>query len=126
MAVASDLPRIEGLDVRRAELRRDRRPRRATSSATLTGNENRMLVKSGEIAPVDEARDRRHRGPALLHQQGVDLRGIGRALYQDVIAGSAVQGGSTIAQQLVKNRLEAQNDRTLFQKVARGGASPST
>ena len=47
----------------------------------------------------------------------MDLRGIGRALWQDVIARQAVQGGSTIAQQLVKNRLDAQTDRTIFQKL---------
>ena len=48
---------------------------------------------------------------------GVDLRGIGRALYQDVRAQKAVQGGSTIAQQFVKNALAAQDRRTLFVKL---------
>ena len=48
---------------------------------------------------------------------GVDLRGIGRALYQDVLAQKAVQGGSTIAQQFVKNALAAQNERNLFVKL---------
>ena len=48
---------------------------------------------------------------------GVDLRGIGRALYQDVLAQKAVQGGSTIAQQFVKNALAAQDRRTLFVKL---------
>lgn len=35
--------------------------------------------------------------------KGIDIRGILRALYQDVKAGQKVQGGSTITQQLVKN-----------------------
>ena len=48
---------------------------------------------------------------------GVDLRGIGRALYQDVLAQKAVQGGSTITQQFVKNALAAQDRRTLFVKL---------
>ena len=48
---------------------------------------------------------------------GVDLRGIGRALYEDVVAQKAVQGGSTIAQQFVKNSLAAQDRRTLFVKL---------
>ena len=48
---------------------------------------------------------------------GVDLRGIGRALYQDVRAQKAVQGGSTITQQFVKNALAAQDRRTLFVKL---------
>ena len=49
--------------------------------------------------------------------EGVDLRGIGRALYQDVVQKKVVQGGSTITQQFVKNALAAQDDRTLFQKL---------
>ena len=49
--------------------------------------------------------------------EGVDVRGIARAFYQDVIRGGARQGGSTITQQFVKNALEAQSDRTLFQKL---------
>ena len=48
---------------------------------------------------------------------GVDIRGIGRALYQDVLAQKAVQGGSTIAQQFVKNSLAAQDRRNLFVKL---------
>src|SRR4030095_3374562 len=48
---------------------------------------------------------------------GVDLRGIGRALVQDVIQGRAAQGGSTITQQFVKNAMRAQTDRTVFQKL---------
>ena len=49
--------------------------------------------------------------------EGIDVRGIGRALYQDVIAKQAVQGGSTITQQFVKNALAAQDERTLFNKM---------
>lgn len=37
-----------------------------------------------------------------LHK-GIDIRGIARALYQDIKAGQKLQGGSTITQQLVKN-----------------------
>ena len=53
----------------------------------------------------------------FFSHSGVDLRGIGRALFQDVLHRSSVQGGSTIAQQFVKNALAAQNDRTLFVKL---------
>ncbi|HEX5782923.1 MAG TPA: transglycosylase domain-containing protein, partial [Solirubrobacteraceae bacterium] len=44
-------------------------------------------------------------------------RGIGRALYQDIVQQRVVQGGSTITQQFVKNALAAQDERTLFQKL---------
>ena len=53
---------------------------------------------------------------------GVDLRGIGRALVQDVIAKKAVQGGSTITQQFVKIALAAQDHRTRLREAARGRA----
>ena len=39
----------------------------------------------------------------FMKHKGIDVRGILRALYQDVKAGKKVQGGSTITQQLVKN-----------------------
>ena len=53
----------------------------------------------------------------FYENQGVDVRGIGRAFYQDVVSGGPRQGGSTITQQFVKNALEAQSQRTLFQKL---------
>ncbi len=115
MAVASDLPAIDVLDV-------STRPsyildRDGNEMGILTGNENRLLVKSAEISPtmkhaIVAIEDRR-----FYTNSGVDLRSIARATVQDVIAGGAAQGGSTIAQQLVKNRLEAQDDRTVFQKM---------
>src|SRR4029450_5669822 len=53
----------------------------------------------------------------FYENSGIDVRGIGRALVQDVMSRQAVQGGSTIAQQVVKNALRAQSDRTVFQKM---------
>ncbi|MDP1759846.1 MAG: transglycosylase domain-containing protein, partial [Thermodesulfovibrionales bacterium] len=47
---------------------------------------------------------------------GVDVTGIMRALYQDVKAGSIVQGGSTITQQLAK-MLFLKPDRSIKRKV---------
>ena len=35
---------------------------------------------------------------------GIDIRGIARALVKDVVKGRMVEGGSTITQQLIKNR----------------------
>ena len=48
---------------------------------------------------------------------GIDLRGIARAAVQDITAGEAVQGASTIPQQFVKISLAAENERTVFQKL---------
>ncbi|WP_238544765.1 transglycosylase domain-containing protein [Geomicrobium sp. JCM 19037] len=48
--------------------------------------------------------------------QGVDFIAIGRALYRDILAGAAVEGGSTITQQLAKN-VYLENDKTLLRKT---------
>src|SRR5206468_389674 len=48
---------------------------------------------------------------------GVDLRGIARAFFADVLKQQAQQGASTITQQFVKNALAAQGKRTIFEKL---------
>ena len=83
----------------------------------LTGNQNRILVGEGEISAnvknaVIAIEDRR-----FYSHKGVDYTGIGRALVQDVLKRRAAQGGSTITQQFVKNALDAQADRSVFQKL---------
>ncbi len=83
----------------------------------LTGNQKRIFLQSHEIAPVMKQaiiaiEDRR-----FYTNAGIDLRGIGRALYQDIRAQKVVQGGSTITMQFVKLSLAAENERTLFQKL---------
>jgi penicillin-binding protein 1B len=49
------------------------------------------------------------------HHPGIDLRGILRAAYANLRAGRAVQGGSTLTQQLVKNYFLT-HDRTMARK----------
>ncbi len=117
MAVAQDLPSLENRSqYQRAEnsVVTDIDGERL---ATLTNNQGRILVSSAEIAPsVKEAvvaiEDRR-----FYDHRGVDFQGIARAVYQDVLSGSASQGASTITQQFVKNALAAQESRTIFQKL---------
>ena len=53
----------------------------------------------------------------FYEHEGVDYSGIARALFQDILKRSAVQGSSTITQQFVKNALSAQSQRTVFQKL---------
>ena len=74
-----------------------------------------------EILPFDKfppqlvhaflaAEDRR-----FYEHQGIDYRGIGRALTANLRAGATTQGGSTITQQVAKSFLTA--ERTLQRKV---------
>ena len=50
---------------------------------------------------------------------GIDLRGIARALVKDVIKGKIAEGGSTITQQLIKNKYLS-GEKTLQRKVREG------
>lgn len=117
MAVAQDLPDLEA----RAQYNRAENSvvfdRESQPLATLTGNERRILLESDEIGlPIKDAvvsiEDER-----FYEHRGIDYLGLARALREDILAGSAVQGGSTITQQFVKNALTAQEDRTVMQKL---------
>lgn len=50
---------------------------------------------------------------------GIDVRGIARALVKDVMKRSLAEGGSTITQQLIKNRYLS-GEKTLDRKVKEG------
>jgi penicillin-binding protein 1A len=113
MAVASDLPKLEPQATRNSVIY----DRNGLRIGVLNGNEKRIFLREDEIAPVMKhaiiaIEDRR-----FYTNDGVDLRGIARALYQDIVQQKVVQGGSTITQQYVKNALAAQDDRTVFQKL---------
>jgi penicillin-binding protein 1A len=126
MAVASDLPSLENTAEYRAAknsvLYSDGpgcgEPGRARCRiAQLTGNQNRILANEVQISPhiknaVVAIEDRR-----FYEHEGIDYIGIARALWQDILQRRAVQGGSTITQQFVKNALSAQGDRSVFQKL---------
>src|SRR4051812_34423264 len=76
-----------------------------TILAVLRGSQSRVLVPSDQISPwVKQAivaiEDRR-----FYEHRGIDLRGMSRALWADIRHKGAVQGGSTITQQFVKNEL---------------------
>jgi penicillin-binding protein 1A len=76
-----------------------------TILAVLRGSQSRVLVHSDQISPwikqaIVATEDKR-----FYEHRGVDIRGMGRALWEDIRQKSAVQGGSTITQQFVKNQL---------------------
>lgn len=50
---------------------------------------------------------------------GIDVRGIARAIVKDVVKGRLAEGGSTITQQLIKNK-HLSGEKTLDRKVKEG------
>jgi penicillin-binding protein 1A len=84
--------------------------------AVLRGSEARTLVGYDEIAPsmrhaIVAIEDRR-----FWEHDGIDLRGIARALVADIRSKAVVEGGSTITQQFVKNALDRE-EKTIARKV---------
>ncbi|MCW2958116.1 MAG: hypothetical protein JWP18_919, partial [Solirubrobacterales bacterium] len=119
MAVASDLPALENEPQYRGQGGKNSMlfDTQGRPIGRLASDTNRIFVQYNEISPymrsaIIAIEDRR-----FLTNSGVDLRGIARAFTQDVLKGGAVQGGSTITQQFVKNALQAQDKRTVFQKL---------
>lgn len=117
MAVSQDLPAIEKYAQYKESKNSIVTDSQGEVIGTLSSNENRFLIPPDQISPnmknavvsIEDARFYEHRG--------VDYQGLGRALVQDIIARSAKQGASTITQQLIKQALEAQNDRSPLQKM---------
>ena len=117
MAVSQDLPAIEDYAQFKEAKNTEVFDSQGEVIGTLSSNQNRILIPPESISPnmknavvaIEDSRFYEHRG--------IDFQGLGRALMQDVITRSASQGASTVTQQLVKQALEAQSDRTVFQKV---------
>ncbi|MEP6812456.1 MAG: PBP1A family penicillin-binding protein [Actinomycetota bacterium] len=87
-----------------------------TILAVLRGSQSRVLVEGDEISPwvkqaIVATEDRR-----FYEHRGIDIRGMARALLADIEQKKAVQGGSTITQQFVKNELTG-NDRSITRKL---------
>jgi penicillin-binding protein 1A len=118
MAVASDLPQLENREQYRTSKNNsmllDYRGRKL---GILTNNQNVVLVGEYQIAPAMKHATIAIEDKRFYTNPGYDLKGIARALWADVGAGGSAQGASTITQQFVKVALEAQGERTVFQKL---------
>ncbi|HVA31434.1 MAG TPA: PBP1A family penicillin-binding protein [Gaiellaceae bacterium] len=87
-----------------------------TILAVLRGTQSRVLVPSADIAPVMKQAIVATEDKRFYEHRGIDIRGMARAFWADVTNKGAVQGGSTITQQFVKNQLTG-NQRTITRKL---------
>jgi penicillin-binding protein 1A len=85
--------------------------------AVLRGSESRVLVPSIDgVSPIMRQAIVSVEDKRFYENKGVDLRGILRAVWEDIQKGKIVEGGSTITQQLIKNAY-IRNQRTLGRKI---------
>ncbi|MDH3924554.1 MAG: transglycosylase domain-containing protein, partial [Xanthomonadales bacterium] len=108
VTAVSSLPAGQSLDLFRLE------PSEIAAIYPLQ-KEDRTLIRIEQAPPLlvtglQSVEDRNFK-----HHPGVDLRGILRAAFANLKAGKAVQGGSTLTQQLVKNYFLT-HDRTIARK----------
>jgi penicillin-binding protein 1A len=117
VAVASDLPSLT---------REFAQLKNARSSVLLddlghpigvVSQENRVIVIPPQIPKLVKEAVISIEDKRFQSNSGVDLRGIARAFVQDILHQGSVQGASTIEEQFIKNALEAQSHRTIFEKM---------
>ncbi len=87
-----------------------------TVMATLRSSLNRQPVSLDQIRPVLVQAVLDTEDHSFWDHGGIDVESVVRAALADVNAGSAVQGGSTIAQQLVKTTYLT-DQKTLSRKI---------
>src|SRR6266487_2953553 len=77
---------------------------------------NRLKVSLSDVSPLFIAAVLAREDARFYAHQGIDWRGILRALVHDVLSGSAKEGASSITQQLARNSLPL-GGRTMSRKV---------
>ena len=83
----------------------------------VLSQQNRVIVTPAQIPPIVKEAVISIEDKRFETNSGVDIRGIARAFVQDVLHKGTVQGASTIEQQFIKNALQAQSHRTIFEKL---------
>ncbi|WP_370529763.1 transglycosylase domain-containing protein [Alkalihalobacillus sp. AL-G] len=97
------------------------------SSASKLVNENgdvitKLYAQNRELVEIEDIPEHVQQAFIAIEDRrfydhsGIDFQAILRALYKDILAGSKVEGGSTITQQLAKN-IFLSNDKTWLRKT---------
>lgn len=116
MAVTSDLPQLEDWtqykDAHNSVLVDDHGHVLAVLSKRnqiLLGPRQIPRIMKDAVISIEDKR--------FYSNEGIDLRSLGRAVLHDVFGGGGVEGASTIEEEFVKNALEAESKRTIFEKL---------
>jgi penicillin-binding protein 1A len=83
----------------------------------VLSQQNRVIVTAEQIPRIVKEAVISIEDKRFQTNSGIDIRGIVRAFVDDVVHKGAVQGASTIEQQFIKNALQAQSHRTIFEKL---------
>jgi penicillin-binding protein 1A len=116
MAIAQDLPQLESKKEFATAKNSVVLDDQGNKIGTLLNNNDRILVDSGDISPYMKEAAVAIEDQRFYQHNGIDIKGMARAAIADVLPGGSTQGASTITQQFVKNALEAQGNRTVFEK----------
>jgi penicillin-binding protein 1A len=116
MAISRDLPQLENkkefAEAKNSIVLDDQ----GNTIGALLNNNQRILLESADISPYMKEATVAIEDQRFYEHSGVDIKGLFRAGFENLVPGGSTQGGSTITEQFVKNALEAQNSRTVFQK----------
>ncbi len=115
-AVSRDLPAIYDFAQYKAAKNSEVFDASGKPIGTLTSDQNKILLTSGQISPNVKNAVVAIEDSRFYEHNGVDFKGIARALINDLLSQSAQQGASTITEQFVKNALEAEGSRTILEK----------
>jgi penicillin-binding protein 1A len=83
----------------------------------VLSQQNRVIVTAEQIPRLVKEAVISIEDKRFETNSGIDLRGIARAFLDDIEHKGAAQGASTIEQQFIKNALQAQSHRTIFEKL---------
>jgi penicillin-binding protein 1A len=83
----------------------------------ILSQQNRVIVTPAQIPQIVKEAVISIEDKRFLSNGGIDIRGIARAFIADIRHKGSVQGASTIEQQFIKNALQAQSHRTIFEKL---------
>jgi penicillin-binding protein 1A len=116
VSIASDLPSLTKFSLYKDE-------RSSTLYADLgqpigvLSQQNRVIVSPEQIPRIAKDAVISIEDKRFETEGGIDIRGIVRAFVDDIEHKGNVQGASTIEEQFIKNALQAQSHRTIFEKL---------